>query len=158
MPRLAQGEQSSEIIPAAYKLAYSSRDIKVWDEKSAKEKNLPDDKSVNGVKFLMQHEGMLEEAALNSVKAKVIELERLHNAAFDEWLKSEHQSPELHRYLVGYRLAVGGGHFLHTVSERYGHYDAGGRHCSQHWIFWFLAMGACGLVLALLLGLYGVNV
>ena len=124
----------------------------------AKEKDLPDDNSVNGVKFLMQQEGMSEETALNSVRAKVIEFEQAHNTAFDEWLKGEQQSPELRRYLVAWRLAGGGGHFAHTISARYGHYDAGGRHYSQHWTFWLLAVSACGFLLALLLKLYGTEV
>jgi hypothetical protein len=124
----------------------------------AKERDLPEDKSVNNVKFLMQHEGMSEETALNSVKKKIIELEQAHNAAFDEWQREEQQSTELRRYLVASRLAAGGAHFVHTISARYGHYNARGRYFSQHWTFRLLAVSACGLVLALLLGLYGMDV
>lgn len=116
----------------------------------AKEKDLPEENCVNGVKFLMQSEGMSEDTALNTVKGKTIELEQAHNDAFDEWLKGEQQSPELRRFLVTARLAAGGGHFVQAILPRYGHYNPGLSHYSQTWTCWLLVLSACVLLLAFL--------
>lgn len=121
----------------------------------SKEKN--EENAVNAVKFLMQHEGMSEEIALNAIKERTIELEQAHNAAFDEWLKGEQQSPELHRYLVNLRLGAGGGHFVQATSPRYGHYKPGLSHYSQTWTCWLLVMSAC-VLFAVLVKLYAADV
>lgn len=124
----------------------------------AKEKNIPEENCTNGVKFLMQHEGMSEEVALNAIKVKAMELEQAHHVAYEKWLKEEQPSPELHRYIFNTRMAAAGAHFSQATSPRYGHYKPGLSHYySQTWSFWLLALSVCVLLLALLM-FYGADV
>jgi hypothetical protein len=96
----------------------------------AKEKNESAGNGLSTVEFVMQEKMISEEAALESLKARIAE-EETYQAAFEERLKDKQRLVELRRYIAAMRFAAAGWHLFHSTALRY-HQESRMTSCSSN--------------------------